>query len=65
MQENLKTSHFSDGSLITDGRDSAIPANVYNMQSHQDLWCYTEDNPNNDVYGKLYNAFVAEEAIRN
>jgi uncharacterized protein (TIGR02145 family) len=63
MQENLKTSHFSDGSLITDGRDSATWANVYSMQSHQDLWCYTEDNPaNNDVYGKLYNAFVAEDS---
>ena len=57
LQENLKTSHFSDSSVI--------PEMEYNTDwpyAGGPARCYYERNPqNNDPYGKLYNWYAAAD----
>lgn len=56
MKENLKTTRFQDGSLITEAEDSASWTNV----AGNPAWCYQDGNAaNNAAFGKIYNGFVA------
>lgn len=55
MKENLKTSHYRDGSVINEIEDSVTWANG----SQTSAWCYFGQNAaNNATYGKLYNWYV-------
>ncbi|MDB5282535.1 MAG: hypothetical protein JWO06_1610 [Bacteroidota bacterium] len=62
MKENLKTSHYRDGSPITEIEDSLEWTNVYNLGSNIPAWCYYNGNAsNNGIYGKLYNWYCATD----
>ena len=57
MQENLKTTKFSDGSLIPNVTDSITWSQVSTP-----AWCNYFNNAANDVkYGKLYNWYTAAD----
>ncbi len=59
MRENLKTSHYRDGTAITEVEDSTNWADIYTFNSQNDAWCYPNSNPaNNAALGKLYNWFA-------
>jgi uncharacterized protein (TIGR02145 family) len=56
MQQNLKTTHYRDGSAIIEMEDSASWANAYGVGA----WCYFEGNSSyNNTFGKLYNWYAA------
>lgn len=57
MKENLRVSHYADGSLIVDANDVQVWRNI-NYQALSltvGSWCYYGTNPANDsIFGKLY-----------
>ena len=54
MVENLKTSRFRDGSMITESKDNI--SWKFAGYSNTAAWCYYDNNAkNNPTYGKLYN----------
>ena len=54
MAENLKTTHFANGSVIPNVTD-----NSYWIGLNSSAWCNYENNPINDsLYGKLYNWYT-------
>lgn len=56
MKENLKTTHYKDGSIIQEVQDSIAWSNIYNTNAKTAAWCYYNmDSANNSIYGKLYN----------
>jgi len=58
MAENLRVTHFSNGDAIPEVTDNA----AWNAVGSP-AWCYLENNAaNNVVFGKLYNAYVVEDA---
>jgi uncharacterized protein (TIGR02145 family) len=60
MIENLKTSHYRDGSAITEIMDSISWANA--PGSEKAAWCYYDNNAkNNAAYGKLYNWYAVAD----
>jgi uncharacterized protein (TIGR02145 family) len=50
LKENLKTTHFQDGSAITDMQDKTIWSNT--GQSHKPGYCYYGINDDSATYGK-------------
>jgi uncharacterized protein (TIGR02145 family) len=61
MHENLKTTHYRDGSPISEVKDSAQWANT--SQSRMAAWCYYDNNAgNNPTYGKLYNWYAVADS---
>lgn len=57
MSENLKTTRFSDGSLIPNITDSASWVSL-----STGAWCNYENLPvNDDIYGKLYNWYAVSD----
>lgn len=58
--ENLKTSHFRDGSAIAEIQDNTSWKNA--GQSKKAAWCYYDSNAqNNPTYGKLYNWYAVAD----
>jgi uncharacterized protein (TIGR02145 family) len=58
MVENLRTSRYADGSLIPNVTEAAqwITLNT-------GAWCnYNNDNLNDEIYGKLYNAYTVQDS---
>ncbi|MBN1184467.1 MAG: T9SS type A sorting domain-containing protein [Bacteroidales bacterium] len=62
MTENLRTTHYSDGTIINDGRSFTF----YSMDVAMDAsdstkywFCYNNDTANAATYGCLYNWFAA------
>lgn len=54
MLENLKVTHYNDGSTIPNVADSALWANT-----STGAYCfYNNDSANNSIYGKLYNWYA-------
>ncbi len=49
MAENVNTTHYADGSEITDG------TGMEGDTLHKYYWNYDDDPANADIYGKLYN----------
>ena len=61
MAENLKTSHFRDGSAIIEIKDILKWANTDQLQTA--AWCYYQNNDkNNPTYGKLYNWYAVDDS---
>jgi uncharacterized protein (TIGR02145 family) len=57
MVENLKTSHYRDGTAIIEVKDNASWDDA--GQSKKSAWSYYDnDAKNNSIYGKLYNWFA-------
>jgi len=57
MAENLKTTHFANGSVIPNVTD-----NSYWIGLNSPAWCNYENNPINDIfYGKLYNWYTTDD----
>ena len=57
MQQNLKTTHYRDGSEITEIEDSSSWANAQTQ-----AWCYYNgDAASNTSYGKLYNWYAVTD----
>jgi uncharacterized protein (TIGR02145 family) len=62
MKQNLKTTHYRDGSAITEVEDSAAWANIYSTSATTPAWCYYNGNAaNNATYGKLYNWYAVTD----
>ncbi len=59
MAENLNTSTFRNGDPIPEVKD----AEAWRLaaESHQPAWCYYENDPANESYGKLYNFYAVED----
>lgn len=56
LKQNLRASHYRDGSLISEIEDSSRWANIFNANSKLPAWCYYNgESENNLPYGKLYN----------
>lgn len=56
--ENLKTSKFSNGSLIP----NVIDTNIW-IDLCTPAWCLVDNNPKyEDIYGKLYNAYAVADS---
>jgi uncharacterized protein (TIGR02145 family) len=63
MKENLRTTHFRDGSVIPEVSDNQTWVNNYNNNSFTPAWCYTNGDPTTDAaYGKLYNCYAIMDA---
>lgn len=64
MAENLKTSHFRDGSIITEIEDSISWGNIWAEDvTCTPAWCYYKHNAaNNATYGKLYNWYTVVDS---
>ena len=63
MQENLRTSHYRDGSEITETEDSATWANNLNTGSKKPEWCcYRNNVMNSAAYGNIYNGYVVTDS---
>jgi uncharacterized protein (TIGR02145 family) len=62
FQQNLQTTHYNNGALITEIEDSATWHNIYNTGSQTPAWCYYGGNDsNNATYGKLYNWYAVTD----
>ncbi len=60
MKENLKTTHFSDGSAINEMQDSALWVNT--SLTHAPAMSYYDNNiQNNFTYGALYNWYAVTD----
>lgn len=60
MKQNLKTSHYRDGSAVIEMEDSTSWANMKTENSTAAVWCYVNgDSTTNTPFGKLYNWFAA------
>jgi uncharacterized protein (TIGR02145 family) len=56
LMQNLKTTHYRDGSPIIEIEDSATWANIYSTGATTPAWCYYNGNDSNNLgLGKLYN----------
>jgi uncharacterized protein (TIGR02145 family) len=62
MAENLKTSHYRDGSDITEIEDYTAWADISNTNSQTPAWCYYGGNPISNTYGKLYNWYAVTDS---
>jgi uncharacterized protein (TIGR02145 family) len=59
MVENLKTTHYADGSPIENISDSTQWANIYNNNLLTPAYCDYYNNPDNGTtYGHLYNWYA-------
>ena len=57
LQENLKTTHFNNGTAIAEIKDSTAWAKTF--LHNTPAWCYLQNKDSNDiVYGKLYNWYA-------
>ncbi len=60
LQENLKTTHFRDGSAIAEMQSSELWGST--EKSHAPAWCYYQKNDtNNRMFGKLYNWYTVAD----
>ena len=51
MQENLKVTHYADGTALVDGTGAGNIANDYSSRYY---FAYNDDESNVDTYGRLY-----------
>ena len=59
MQENLKTTHYRDGSPITEIELKTPWSDAADQSPSIGAWCYFQSNPEkNIIYGKLYNWYA-------
>jgi uncharacterized protein (TIGR02145 family) len=59
MAENLKTTKYRDGSIITDGNTNAAWGNWIDESGYIGMWCnYNQDAANGIKYGKLYDGYA-------
>ena len=62
MAENLRASHFRDGSAITEIEDNGIWAYNNKRSMPTSAWCYYQGNASrNAIYGKLYNWYIVSD----
>ena len=57
MAENLKVTHYNDGSEIPTGLDNS----TWNSTNEGAYAIYDDDLANAEVYGNLYNGFIIDE----
>ena len=61
MKENLKTTHFSDGSVIEERETDSLWE--YSNIGEVSAWCYYDQNSSyNNDYGKLYNWYAVNDS---
>jgi uncharacterized protein (TIGR02145 family)/prepilin-type N-terminal cleavage/methylation domain-containing protein len=53
FKENLNVTKYRNGDDITDGA-----SNWYEWDNLIGKWCYLNNNPSNEIYGKLYNWYA-------
>jgi uncharacterized protein (TIGR02145 family) len=63
MAENLKTSHYRNGSAIKEIEDNTTWANIEKAGASTPGWCYYNGTAiNNPTYGKLYNWYAVNDS---
>src|SRR4051812_18441517 len=63
MKENLKTTHFRDGSAIGEVEDSVLWSDIFTNNTQSSAWCYYNmDAGKNATYGKLYNWYAVNNS---